>query len=88
MVVERRSAPVQLCAPPADAGVLARPTRAAAASACDEEQLYVCSAGNVVSCGEHVTVGTCVRGCFVEGGSISGDAPIEREAAFALLCSR
>jgi hypothetical protein len=86
VVAERDRAAVQLCAPPPDAGALARPVRAP--GECDEDQLYRCAGGAVVSCAERAVVGVCARGCSTEGASIGGDVDVSREAAFAILCSR
>ena len=88
VVAERGKAATQLCAPAADAGAFARSLRAVAPSDCDEEQLYRCAGGAVVSCVERVVVGTCVAGCSTEGASVGGDVTVTREAAFAILCSR
>jgi hypothetical protein len=72
IVAEADRAATQLCAPSPDAGSLARSMRAAASHGCDEEDVYVCTGGQVVSCAEHAVVGTCTRGCFAEGTTIGG----------------
>jgi len=86
LVVDRRLARAQLCAPPAGAAPLARPTTAARAAPCEEGQRYACRGGFVVECVSSSSVGLCDRGCYAEGASIDDDG-IGREAAFALLCS-
>jgi hypothetical protein len=69
---------------------------------CDEGDRYRCTGSRVFDCASSLPIGRCVRGCFAEGASIddgdvaapgvatSGAAvtPINREAAFAILCSR
>jgi hypothetical protein len=89
LVVDRSSAPIQLCAPGVDGGgamVLTR--RAPAPGGCDEGQLYRCFGSDVVDCHENAVVGTCLRGCFGAEAGIPGGEPVSREAACALLCSR
>ncbi|HEX8790493.1 MAG TPA: hypothetical protein VF765_06045 [Polyangiaceae bacterium] len=91
MVVDRAVALPQLCAPGPDSGTLARiatGTGAPQPAECDEDVAYRCSAGAVVACAEHRVVGACERGCFAEGTEVGADVPINREAAFAILCSR
>jgi hypothetical protein len=85
---DRGKAMTQLCAPAPGTGAVAHALRSAAPADCDEDQLYRCAGGAVVSCPEHAVVGTCDRGCFAEGASVGGGAPVGREAAFAILCSR
>jgi hypothetical protein len=88
VVADRSHALTQLCAPEPDAGALIRLLREQAPGECDEETLYRCTGGAVVSCAERAVVGRCIRGCFAEGASIGGEGPVPREAAFAILCSR
>jgi hypothetical protein len=88
VVVDRGVALRQLCAPDPDAGPAARLLLPPPASRCDEDELYRCASGAVVSCAEHAVVGVCVKGCATEGGSLGDDVPLSREAAFAVLCSR
>jgi len=88
VIVDREKGSTQLCAPAADAGATARVLPVSSPSTCDEEQLYRCAGGAVVSCAESAVVGRCVRGCFTEGASVEGELPVSREAAFAILCSR
>ena len=92
IVVERARAVAQLCALGADSGLLAAPPPPQAADAgddvlCEEGQRYLCAGGRVVECASSKVVGRCVRGCFAEGTSIDDDG-VNREAAFAILCSR
>ena len=90
IVVERARAVGQLCAPGADAGILVVPPGPAPDAndvLCEEGQRYLCAGGRVVDCASSEPVGRCVRGCFAEGTSI-GDDGVNREAAFAILCSR
>jgi hypothetical protein len=91
IVVERPRAVAQLCALGADSGLLAAPPPPQAADAgdvlCEEGQRYQCAGGRVVECASRRAVGRCVRGCFAEGTSIDDDG-VNREAAFAILCSR
>jgi hypothetical protein len=89
VVVERARATSQLCAPESDAGAFAgRPWSAmdAGESPCEEGDRYRCAAGRVIDC-EASAVGLCPRGCFAEGTAIDDDG-VNREAAFAILCSR
>ncbi|HEY3818596.1 MAG TPA: hypothetical protein VGL81_15585 [Polyangiaceae bacterium] len=88
IVAEREKGRAQLCAPEADAGVSARALAVTSPGQCEEDELYRCSAGAVVSCAESAVVGMCVRGCFTEGASIDREIAVSREAAFAILCSR
>jgi hypothetical protein len=85
-VVDRDKALAQLCAPPPDAGPKVLP--ALQPSDCDEAVLYRCAGGAVVACEQHTVVGRCERGCATEGGDIGVDVNIDREGAFAILCSR
>jgi hypothetical protein len=57
---------------------------------CEEEELYRCSAGAIVDCQAHVAIASCARGCIAEGAFIDAmsQISIEREAAYAILCSR
>jgi hypothetical protein len=90
IVVERAHAVAQLCAPGADAGILVVAPGPAPDDndvLCEEGQRYLCAGGRVVDCASSEPVGRCVRGCFAEGTSI-GDDGVNREAAFAILCSR
>jgi hypothetical protein len=96
LVMERRYAGVQLCAPRGDAGVAIPLTGASTpASACDEGQLYRCRAGQVVACRDNAVIGSCASGCFTDQAAIDADlgigipkTTISREEAFAILCSR
>jgi hypothetical protein len=89
LVVPRESAARQLCAPGPDAGVLTgRPLSGEAVPGCEEGQLYRCVAGAVVACHENAIAATCVHGCVEQGAFIDDDEPVQREAAFAILCSR
>lgn len=97
MVVDRALALPQLCTPAVDSGTLARIATGADApqpADCDEDVAYRCSGGAVVACAEHRVVATCERGCFAQGTEIAGEGPretngtVQREAAFAILCSR
>jgi hypothetical protein len=96
-VIDRARAATQLCAPARDGGALVRAMHAPAAP-CDEGQLYRCSLGTIVDCHATATIASCLRGCVVDGASIEtsepvplvGGAPappVEREDAFAILCS-
>lgn len=88
VVVERALATAQLCAPGADAGVLADPVSGMSGNAgCEEGETYRCSAGLVLECPSGAALGRCVRGCYVDGAAIQ-DEGVQREAAFAILCSR
>ncbi len=90
IVVERAMARAQLCAPGADAGVLADAVTAAMppqTARCEEGEAYRCGEALVAECPSGRALGHCRRGCSVEGASIVGDG-IGREAAFAILCSR
>jgi hypothetical protein len=84
--MEREKAPWQLCNSGPDAGPRIRPARQPAD--CDDEVLYRCVRGAVVSCEQHAVVAFCEGGCATEGGDIGVDMPVDREAAFAILCSR
>jgi hypothetical protein len=88
VVADRGKALTQLCAPEPGSGTFARPLREQAPGDCDEDQLYRCVGRAVVSCADRAVVGVCLRGCFAEGAAIGGEAPVPREAAFAILCSR
>ena len=85
-VVVDRPLTAQLCAPTVDAGPLTRPGSQVAE--CDEDTLFRCTGGAVVSCLDHAVVAFCQHGCFQEGTDIGGEVPLSREAAFAILCSR
>jgi hypothetical protein len=85
-LVERDRALVQLCAPAPDAGPKVLP--ALQPADCDEDVLYRCASGAVVACEQHAVVARCERGCATEGGDIGTDVRIDREGAFAILCSR
>ena len=90
IVVERARAVAQLCALGGDSAVPAAPpapTADASDVLCEEGQRYLCAGGRVVECVSRQAVGRCVRGCFAEGTSIDDDG-VNREAAFAILCSR
>ncbi|MGH7294169.1 MAG: hypothetical protein ACRELB_04520 [Polyangiaceae bacterium] len=88
VVVDRGAAMRQLCAPPRDAGPVARELAPPPASRCEEGELYRCASGSVVSCADHAVVAVCAKGCATEGGSLDDDMPVAREAAYAVLCSR
>jgi hypothetical protein len=85
-VVDHDRALAQLCAPGPDAGPKVLP--ALQPADCDEDVLYRCTAGAVVACEQHAVVGRCVQGCATEGSDIGTDVHIDREGAFAILCSR
>jgi hypothetical protein len=86
LVVDREKALAQLCAARPDAGPRVRP--ALQAAECDEDVLYRCAGGAVVSCEQHSVVALCERGCATEGGDIGIDVHVDRVGAFAILCSR
>jgi hypothetical protein len=88
VVLERGKALAQLCAPPPDAGPMARALSTTAPGGCEDEELYRCAGGAVVGCADHTVVGMCLQGCAVEGASVGVDMPVTREGAFAILCSR
>jgi hypothetical protein len=91
VVVDRSLAARQLCAPSQDAGTVMRVTPAGSptpAAGCSDGQLFRCVGRDVVSCRENAIVGTCVRGCFAPDAVLDDSAPLDREAAFAILCSR
>jgi hypothetical protein len=90
VVIEAGRAPTQLCAPATNGDAFVTSPAAGPAvteTPCDEGDRYRCSEGRVVDCASAVAVGRCVRGCFAEGTSIDDDG-VNREAAFAILCSR
>ncbi len=87
LVVERGSAVRQLCAPLPEAGSHVVPVLQPAPD-CDEDVLYRCAAGAVTACAQHAVVARCEAGCAVEGSEIGDDVAIDREGAFAILCSR
>jgi hypothetical protein len=95
VVVERAHAVSQLCAPRKDARMFATPSSAsgpsqapdASETSCDEGDRYRCAGGRVVDCAASAVIGQCLQGCFAEGTSIDDDG-VNREAAFAILCSR
>jgi hypothetical protein len=87
--MEASSAKKQLCAPDHDGGVAGvAPSTTGALPVCDEGETYRCVAGDIVACAERRVLGRCVRGCFRDGAGFESEAPLEREAVFALLCSR
>lgn len=88
VVVDRERALRQLCAPGADAGPAASLLTSPPASRCDEDVLYRCAGGAIVSCADHAVVALCVKGCALDGATLGDDTPVSREAAFALLCTR
>jgi hypothetical protein len=90
VVIERPLAARQLCAASQDGGAVMRvtPVGPPAHPICEEGQLYRCSGADVVDCRENAIMGTCIRGCFAPDALLAGDAPANREAAFAILCSR
>ncbi len=85
-VVDRQSALRQLCTAAPDAGPRVLP--ALQPAECDEDVLYRCAGGAVVACEQHAVVGRCEGGCATEGADIGTDVRIDRESAFAILCSR
>jgi hypothetical protein len=92
VVVERGAATTQLCSAPRDARPYAVPSMPVPPAAsndppCDEGDRYRCAGGRIVECASGRAVGQCLRGCFTDGSSIDDDA-VNREAAFAILCSR
>ncbi len=86
LMVDRPKALGQLCAPARDAGP--RVLSVLEPAECDEGQLYRCAEGTVVSCAQHAIVGRCEQGCATEGADIGDDVTVDREGAFAILCSR
>jgi hypothetical protein len=86
VVMERDRALRQLCVQAPDGGPAVRATLEPAD--CDDEVLYRCAGGAVVSCAQRAVIGRCDRGCAMEGGDIGVDVPVDREGAFAILCSR
>lgn len=88
VVMDRRVALVQLCAPLGDAGIVAMSGVGISPHGCDEGEAYRCSGGVVVACAANASVASCARGCVAEGASIEDDVPMTREAAFAILCLR
>jgi hypothetical protein len=90
VTVDRPRVMAQLCAPPRDAGPFAvsPPPDIPPTSPCDEEELYRCARGEVVDCTLRTTIGACLHGCVAEAASVArGDVRVDREAAFAILCS-
>ena len=87
VVLDGPKALTQLCAAARDAGPL-RFVSVLEPADCDEDVLYRCAAGAVVSCEQHAVVARCERGCAMEGGDVGIDVTIDREAAFAIHCSR
>lgn len=103
MVMDEGVASTQLCSPEVEAGLLALPPRGGpgggpgegeGVSRCDEGVLYRCDNGALVDCGARSVIARCLRGCSareisVDGISQSSDggAPVQREVAFAILCS-
>jgi hypothetical protein len=87
-VVVERSAAAQLCAPQ-DGPSFVLPSRAPLPSPgpCEEGDRFECSSGSVVECASNSIAGTCLRGCQRDGGAVDDDR-VNREAAFAILCSR
>jgi hypothetical protein len=100
VVIEPPLAARQLCAASQDGGAVMRVSpvgrpggrdvtvRPPAHAVCDDGQLYRCSGADVVDCRENAIIGTCLRGCFAPDACLEGDALANREAAFAILCSR
>jgi hypothetical protein len=90
VVIERPLAARQLCAPSQPGGAVIRVTPAGPPThgVCEDGQLFRCSGADVVDCRENAIIGTCIRGCFAPDAYLEGDAPVSREAAFAILCSR
>lgn len=86
LVMEPARALGQLCAPAPDAGSLTR--LASRAGQCEEDVQYRCSGGAVIACAERSVVAVCERGCAGEGSEIGSEMPVDREGAFAILCSR
>jgi hypothetical protein len=92
VVLDRRGAATQLCAPARDAG----PVAAAGSTAptpydgprCEEGERFSCVGDVVLECRNvPVAIGWCFKGCYADGGSID-DERVSREAAFAIFCSR
>jgi hypothetical protein len=104
VVIEPTLAVRQLCAASRDAGAVGWVTPAVGGATvgrtpegrdgrnetvrCSEGQLYRCSGRDVVSCRENAIIGTCVRGCFAPDAFLDEGIPMNREAAFAIFCSR
>jgi hypothetical protein len=90
LVVESASASAQLCAPDHDSGALlttAAPT-AGPVPSCDEGDAFRCVAGDIVACSERRILARCARGCYLEGATLDSEPSLQREAVYALLCSR
>jgi hypothetical protein len=87
VAVSRETALTQLCRPAGDAGPSAVVVLEPAAD-CDEDVVYRCTGGAVVSCSQHAIVGRCARGCATEGADLDDEVAVDREGAFAILCSR
>jgi hypothetical protein len=87
-IVDRDRALPQLCAPEPDAGSVVLPAAGDPPRGCDEGQAYRCEGGAVTACRENAVVARCASGCVVEGAGLDDDAPVSREAACAILCSR
>ena len=100
-VIERDRAAVQMCAPERRTDPEARPEApfvrplpldSQVPSNCDEDDAYRCSDSVVVDCaladkGGARGVGRCSNGCSSSGVVLFGEG-IDRESAFAILCSR
>ncbi len=93
LVIERDLAASQLCAAGPEGGAVAYPSGSgrspnAEVPRCEEGELYRCSGRGIIDCVVRSRVASCAHGCFAEGASIDVAIPIDREAAFAILCSR
>jgi hypothetical protein len=97
--MDKAVAATQLCLHGVEAGPIALPPPGGAghgegASRCDEGILYRCDNGALVDCAAHSVVARCMGGCSAEEISVDGisqgldgSASVQREAAFAILCS-
>lgn len=93
LVIDRAVAASQLCAAGPDSGLVAHPTavnssKNAEVARCEEGELYRCTRREIVDCVVRARVASCAHGCFSEGASLDIGTPVDREAAFAILCSR
>jgi hypothetical protein len=89
VAVESALAARQLCLPASDAAIVMHSTGALPAPpGCSDGQLYRCVDSDVIACHENAVIGRCSLGCFAPGASVDDGEPVNREAAFAILCSR
>ena len=91
LIIDPSHAAIQLCRPEERMAILTSDAGAAQAEGCEEDELYRCGAGAIMDCRAHLVIARCARGCFAEGAAITegdGEAVMQREAAFAILCSR